>query len=184
MSVNVTSSNGRLANSAAVAGLGIVALGYYYYNRNKVPAKTEQDVDEILRLGNDTEVDLNAQDPPIRHHTNRKRWRRVTLVVKVVNELKIRFQVIRNPQPVDYVAVQRYAYDVMQNDMKDISRADMVRVAPLAAAMYWAKMDSEIEAEQMMQSHGMHNTNELHNRSYIGNWRRRFSSWLAPAPEH
>lgn len=126
--------------SSVVAAFAAGALGYKYYKYSQVPEWVEEDVaDAIDAVDNDD--DEEERSPRFRP----KRFRREKLITKVVRKIKMRFQVIEKPEAADRAAVQRYAYDVL-DEMVDISDADKVRVAPLAAALYWVKTDTEIVA--------------------------------------
>lgn len=161
-------------------GVATGFAAYFYNRRNKVAATTEHDMQVALRH---VEVDDDDESPLKGSGSARyrsKRFRRVKLVSKVVRELKIKFQVIDKPEHVDRIAISRYAHDVMQS-MKDISRADIMRVAPLAAELYWAKTHAEILASQVKNSNVVKLSNAKFKRRYFGSIWQQCCSWFAPA---
>lgn len=148
-----------------------------YYRRNLVPSQVEQDVQEILKLVSVGDDSKTTKRPT---RFNRKRWRRVTLTAKVVRALKLKFQYIENPKPVDKIAVRRYAVDCML-EMKDITHADIERVWPVASELYWARTQSEIYAAQVARSATKYNSIAEANRSYFGGVGMLLRGWLRPA---
>lgn len=157
-------------------GLVMGVGAYVYQRRNLVPEPVEEAAQLAMQAA---ECDEEEQrQGPIGHSP--RRWRRITLVGKVVRALKIRFQVIANPQEVDRIAVRRYAYDYMES-LTDISDADKLRVAPIAAALYWAKSDSEIIAAMVGGSNVVSGSNARYTRGYYGSIMQRVQSWFTPA---
>lgn len=120
-----------------------------------------------------------AEARSVRHKP--KRWRRMTLVVKVVRKIKMRFAIIERPTEADRMAVRRYAYDILTKHMKDIHDADVVRVAPLAAEYYWAKTESEIEAAKLANSGAVKFSNFQYARARYPNPLALMMHWLRPA---
>lgn len=156
----------KLVASFAVAG----AVTWAWWRWYKVPATIETFSSTVVEAV-DRDVydgcleDDQAQKRP-RHRP--KRFRRLTLTVKVVRELKARFGIIDKPMEADRMAIRRYAYDVMTQKMKDISASDVSRVAPIAAELYWAKTDTEIMASQIRHTSAVLWSNACYRRRWWG----------------
>lgn len=151
---------------------------WIWVQRNVVPVRVERFSADALRAVDDDDA-LETLRPRYRP----KRFRRVSLTVKVVQQVKARFGVINQPTEADRMAVRRYAYDVMTQKMVDISSTDVARVAPLAAELYWAKTATEIEASQIRASNVLRESNARYNTQWYRNWWLMVLSWLRPAED-
>lgn len=145
--------------TVAVGALTAGSILAYKYFKHIVPSDIEENVQECLK-----QLDRPLKKRPTTRF-RAKRFRRHTLVVKTCREIKSRFQVIDNPKDVDRIAVERYAYDVMDR-MPDVSAVDKMRVAPLAAALYWTKTKTEVEARMWLASKTAWDSNVKYNRRY------------------
>lgn len=150
--------------------------------RHSLPQRVHAESADVIAL-----IDQDDKDEEViaevraRHHP--KRFRRISLTVKVVRKIKERFAIILNPTEADRMAVRRYAYDVLTKHMEDISDVDIARVAPIAAAYYWAKSDSEIEAAQIAKSASVLRSNRLFERYWLTTPWDAFNAWLRPEHE-
>lgn len=150
--------------------------------RHSLPQRVNNEsADVIALLDQDDEDSEVVAEVRVRHSP--KRFRRISLTVKVVRKIKERFAVINNPTEADRMAVRRYAYDILTKHMVDISDVDVARVAPIAAAYYWAKSDSEIEAMQIAKSASLVRSNRLYERYWFSTPWDALNAWLRPEHE-